>query len=103
MAKLELLEENVIELQKELWTNTNLVEEGRRLQKQLSDYISLNDSEKLKYKERLEKCEKEKDLLLVKVKSLEKKVNELQVELKRRTNEVIEGKALYESTNSLNY
>lgn len=76
-AKLERLEENVGDIQNELRTKTNEVEEESRLQKQLSDYISLNNSESLKHREQLEKCEKEKDLLVVKVIGLEDKVNEL--------------------------
>ncbi|KAF3452673.1 hypothetical protein FNV43_RR03106 [Rhamnella rubrinervis] len=96
MAKLERLEENVCELQKELWTKTNELEEGRRLQKQLNDHINLIDFEMSKHKEQLEKCEEEKKLLLVKVRGLEDKVNELKVELRDTANEVIEGKILHE-------
>ncbi|KAH7544777.1 hypothetical protein FEM48_Zijuj01G0022200 [Ziziphus jujuba var. spinosa] len=95
VAKLEHLEGNSCKLQKELLAKTKEVEEGKTLQKQLSDHIDLNDSEMLKYKEQLEMCEKEKKLLLIKVEGLEEKVNGLQVELRERTDEVIKGKVLY--------
>lgn len=96
MAKLGRLEENVCELQKELRTKTDEVEEGKKLQKQLNDHFNLNDSEMSKHKEQLEKCEEEKKLLLVKVRGLEYKVTELQTELGDTTNKVTEGKVLYE-------
>lgn len=95
VAKLEHLEGNSCKLQKELLTRIKEVEEGKTLQKQLSDHINVKDAEMLKYKEQLEMFEKEKKLFLVKVEGLEEKVNGLQVELREKTDEVIEGKVLY--------
>lgn len=86
-AKLQRVEENTCELQKELWTKTEEVEEGKR---QMSCNISLKNSEILKHEEQLQEFEIEKKMFLTKVKSLEEKINDLQADHSGRNNDIKE-------------
>ncbi|XP_030498843.2 protein gamma response 1 isoform X1 [Cannabis sativa] len=88
VAKLESLEENFCEFQKELGPQIEEIEE-KRLQ---NLKLNLNGSELSKL---LDESEKEKKLLLEKINGLEETVNELQVQLRGRTSEMTEVKDLY--------
>lgn len=93
LAKLEVLEENVGSLQEEVRNKSQEVEEGRKLQEKLLQQINLSSSEMLKNKQ---VYEKEKQLLLDKVKGLEGKVNELKMNLSERSGDGAGGSDLNE-------
>lgn len=93
-AKLEVLEENFCEFQKELGGQAKEVE-GKRAQKHLCQETNLNSSEMLKL---LEESEKEKKLLREKINGLEEKVKELQVDFRGKTNEMTKGMDLYQKS-----
>ncbi|GMI77068.1 gamma response gene 1 [Hibiscus trionum] len=77
-ANFEKLKEYYEELHVALGKKTDEVEQGRKLQEQLLRKIDLNGSEFAKNKQLLEEHEEIKEQLLVKLKGLEQKVNELQ-------------------------
>ncbi|XP_062094641.1 protein gamma response 1 [Humulus lupulus] len=91
VAKLEGLEENFCEFQKELGPQIEEIEE-KRLQNPFCQETKLNGSEMLKL---LDESEKEKKLLLETINGLQGKVNELQVQLRGRTSEMTEVTDLY--------
>ncbi|XP_021281416.1 protein gamma response 1 isoform X2 [Herrania umbratica] len=95
VANFEKLKESYDELHAVLRKKTKEVEEGRKLQEQLLRQIDLKGSEMLKNKQQLEEQEKNKELL-VKVKVLEEKVNELQAKLRKSGDDAVEEKDSYE-------
>ncbi|KAK3019542.1 hypothetical protein RJ639_004330 [Escallonia herrerae] len=94
-GKVEILEDKVDGLRKELEKKTEEVVEGRKMQEKLLQQIDLNGSHMLKTGLELEELQKEKRVLLVKLESLETKVGELQVDLRERSNEAAEGIELH--------
>lgn len=93
-TKLQLLEETVCQLRKELEEKAEEVA-GRTLQNHLGQKASFNVSERLKL---LEESEREKKMLLEKTNGLEEKVNELQADLRSRASEMTEASNLYEKS-----
>ncbi|XP_019054308.1 PREDICTED: protein gamma response 1 isoform X2 [Nelumbo nucifera] len=91
------LEKNVKELTVKLEQKTAEVSEGKKLQEKLFHLIELKTSEELNNKKSLSENEKEKELLLIKIKSVEKNIDELQNELKEKTEEIVKGKKLQDS------
>ncbi|CAK9154890.1 unnamed protein product [Ilex paraguariensis] len=94
-AKLQGLEDNVDFLQKELRKKIEEAKDGQKVQEQLLQQIDLDGSELLKAGQELEEIEKEKKLLLTKLKGLEEQVNQLQEDLRVRSNELAEGMELH--------
>lgn len=95
-AKLENTEENIDRLREELRKKTEEVEGARKLQEQLIQQIDLINSEMLKNEQKMKDYEEERKLLLTKVKSLEGKVEELQVDLSERSGKEAGGMESYE-------
>ncbi|XP_034703410.1 protein gamma response 1 [Vitis riparia] len=85
------LKKNADELQTELQKRNEEVEEGRKLQEHLLKQIDLNGLNTLKNEQQLEEHEKKEKMLLTKIKGLEERVNELQVEVNGKSNEVTDG------------
>ncbi|KAK9041196.1 hypothetical protein V6N11_016309 [Hibiscus sabdariffa] len=77
-ANFEKLKETYEELHAALGKKTDEVEQGRKLKEQLLRQIDLNGSEISKNRQLLEEHEEIKEQLLVKLRGLEQKVNELQ-------------------------
>ncbi|XP_022734848.1 protein gamma response 1-like isoform X2 [Durio zibethinus] len=97
VANFDELKENYEELHVALRQKSHEVEEGRKLQEQLLRQIDLKGSEILKNKQLLDEHEKEKELLLAKVKGLDQKINELQVKLRESCNDAVEERDSYEN------
>lgn len=95
MVKLQKLEESLDGLQKELRVRAEELVGGRKSQKQLLQQIDSNNLEMLKIGQQLEVLEKEKTLLLAKIKGLEEKVDELHVDLRQKNDETSEGMELH--------
>ncbi|XP_059652896.1 protein gamma response 1-like [Cornus florida] len=82
-------------LQNALLKKIEEVEEGRKLQGELLREIDLNPSEMLRTGQQLEELGKEKMLLLAKLKGLEERIDNLQVELGERSSEATDGMVLH--------
>ncbi|XVE76696.1 hypothetical protein DITRI_Ditri13aG0002100 [Diplodiscus trichospermus] len=96
MANFEKLKENYEELRVALKQKTVEVEEGRKLQEELLRQIDLKGSEMLEHKKQLEELVKIKEILQVKIKGLDQKVDELQVKLRESSNDAVEERDSYE-------
>ncbi|KAL2478510.1 Protein gamma response 1 [Forsythia ovata] len=94
-VKIESLANRVEELQNELGTKNNEVEEERNVQEQLRQQINSYTLERLKREQELEEFEKEKKQLLAKQKESEDKVDKLQQNLNERSKESSEGMKLH--------
>ncbi|XP_059643280.1 protein gamma response 1-like [Cornus florida] len=78
---------DVVGLQNALLKKIEEVEEGRKLQEELLRQIDLKGSEMLRTRQQLEELGKEKILLLARLKNSEEKIDNLQVELREKSNE----------------
>ncbi|XP_008461271.2 protein gamma response 1 isoform X1 [Cucumis melo] len=96
VVKLEKLLENVNRLEKELFSKTEEIEEGRKLQTKLLQQIDSAGSEISKNKGQLEELQKENKQLLAKLNGSQERVNDLKLN-PRVKNKEVEGNELYES------
>ena len=87
------MKKNADELQK----RNEEVKEGRKLQEHLLKQIDLNGLYMQKNEQQLKEHEKEKQMLFTKIKGLEERVNELQVEVNGKSNEATDGGERHQS------
>ncbi|XP_057978696.1 protein gamma response 1 isoform X2 [Malania oleifera] len=92
----EHLKGNVDRLQEELRKKTEEVEVGKKMHEELRQQINLNGLKVVKNEQQLEEHDSEKKLLQAKLKGLEEKIDKLQVDIRRRSKEMAEGKESYE-------
>lgn len=95
LTKLEKLENYVDLLQQETGDKNIELQEGRKLQEQLLQQLDTYKTERLKTGQEFEELEKEKQQVLAKLKISEEKVNSLQVDLRKTSNESSEDMELH--------
>ncbi|KAA8515698.1 hypothetical protein F0562_018691 [Nyssa sinensis] len=96
LAKVRILEGKIDELQGMLGEKIEEVDKGKELKESLLNEIELQASKMVHNEQLLNDVEKEKKILAAKLERLEESVDGLQKELRKRIEEVEEGRKLHE-------